>query len=171
MEKESRNKKAMKENKPAVKHAAKETDVRNAGFGIAAPSSSCNDVKCPFHGNLKVKGRTFTGIVVKSLAQKTATVEWERKHYIPKYERYERRWTKLHVHNPPCINAEDGDIVVIMECRPLSKTKHFVIVQRAGKKELKRPEEDIVQKEEKKDIKDAKQMKEKQKEKSKEGEA
>lgn len=116
-------------------------EANNAGYNLIQPASSCNDAKCPFHGDLKVRGRVFTGLVFKSKAQKTATVSWERMHYIPKYERYERRRTKLQAHNTSCINAKDGDIVKLMECRPLSKTKHFVIVEKIGRKELKVIEE------------------------------
>jgi len=56
----------------------------------------------------------------------------ERMQVIPKYERYERRTSKLHAHNPPCIAARAGDRVKIMECRRLSKTKSFVVVQKLG---------------------------------------
>ena len=64
--------------------------------------------------------------------QKTCVVEWARKKYIPKYERYEQRRTKIKVHNPSCIDAKEGDIVKIMECRPISKTKNFVIIEKLG---------------------------------------
>ena len=39
-------------------------------------------------------------------------------------------WIK--VHNPPCINASEGDLVKIYETRPLSKTVHFVVVEVVG---------------------------------------
>ena len=39
-------------------------------------------------------------------------------------------------HNTICINAKEGDIVKIMECRPLSKSKNFVIVEVLGKERL-----------------------------------
>jgi small subunit ribosomal protein S17 len=58
----------------------------------------------------------------------TVIVEWGFHRYIKKYERYERRKSRVAAHNPPCINAKEGDKVVIAECRPLSKTTHFVIV-------------------------------------------
>lgn len=90
----------------------------------------CNDKKCPFHGNVKVRGQSFTGRVISTKMQKTAVVERIYLHYIPKYERYEKRRTKLSVHNPSCVNAHIGDMVRIMECRPLSKTKHFVIIEK-----------------------------------------
>ncbi len=50
-----------------------------------------------------------------------------------KYERYEKKRTKLHVHNPECIDANIGDIVRIAETRPISKTKNFVIIENLGK--------------------------------------
>ena len=65
--------------------------------------------------------------------QKTAIVEWERKQFLSKYERYEKRRSRVKAHSPSCIGAQDGDIVKIMECRPLSKTKNFVIVEILGK--------------------------------------
>ena len=81
----------------------------------------------------KPRGRTFTGIVVSAKSHKTVTVEWGRRRVIPKYERYEKRRTKIRVHNPESINAEEGDVVVIKECRPISKTKHFIIVEKKEK--------------------------------------
>ncbi len=89
----------------------------------------CNDKKCPFHGEVRVRGRKLEGVVVSDKMDKTVTVKIERMHYVPKYERYERRTSKIHAHNPACINAKEGDHVVIMECRRLSKTKSFVVVE------------------------------------------
>lgn len=100
---------------------------------MEAPKQKCSDVKCPFHGNLSVRGRRFTGTVISTKMRKTAVVEFERLNFLKKYERYEKRRTKLKVHNPECINAKDGGIVEVMECRPLSKTKNFVIIREFGK--------------------------------------
>ena len=76
-------------------------------------------------------GRKFTGTVINAKAQKTATVEWYWKKYSPKYERYEQKRTRIKAHNE--LNAEKGDKVIIQECRPISKTKNFVIVKKMGK--------------------------------------
>ncbi|MBN1645052.1 30S ribosomal protein S17 [Candidatus Woesearchaeota archaeon] len=92
----------------------------------------CNDVHCSVHGSLSLRGRTFTGTVISTKMQKTAIVQWEFKRYLPKFERYEKRKSKVKVHNPECLNVKKGDIVEISECRPLSKTKHFVIVKKVG---------------------------------------
>jgi small subunit ribosomal protein S17 len=100
------------------------------GLGIEPPKEKCDDKNCPFHGELSVRGRVFTGMVVSDKMSKTVVVECEHMHKVGKYERYERRTSKLHAHNPPCINARVGDKVKFMECRKLSKTKTFAIVQR-----------------------------------------
>lgn len=92
----------------------------------------CNDPKCPFHGHLKTRGRVMEGVVVSDRMQKTVTVAIERLHYVRKYERYERRTSKIHAHNPPCINAKIGDKVRIAECRRLSKTKAFVVIEKVS---------------------------------------
>ena len=63
---------------------------------------------------------------------KTVIVERNYLHFIPKYERYERRRSRISAHSPPCIDAKRGDKVKIAECRPLSKTKHFVIIERVS---------------------------------------
>lgn len=97
-----------------------------------APQQKCNDVKCPFHGKLTVRGRQLTGTVISTKMRKTAVIEFDRLNFLKKYERYEKRRTKLKVHNPECISAKDGDIVNAKECRPLSKTKNFVIIHNFG---------------------------------------
>jgi ribosomal protein S17 len=63
--------------------------------------------------------------------------------YVPKYERYERRKSRIVVHNPECIRAREGDVVVVAECRPLSKTKSFVVVAKTGEKVLEIKGEDL----------------------------
>ena len=105
------------------------TIVKDIGLQVAGSKEDCNDKHCVFHGNITVRGREFVGLVMKTSAQKTAVVEWERLFYLPKYQRYERRKSRLQVHSPLCINVKIGDKVRIVECRPISKTKNFVIVE------------------------------------------
>lgn len=108
--------------------------VRDIGIPVTPPNEKCNDSKCPFHSGLKLRGRVFTCEVVSAKMQKSAVVKWARPYFLAKYGLYEKRKTKLSVHNPPCINAKEGDTVKIMECRPLSKTVNFVIVEKENKK-------------------------------------
>ena len=103
--------------------------MRDIGINVKAPEKECDDKNCPFHGNLSVRGQIFRGRVVKTY-EKSAVIERELIRYVPKYERYLKKWSKMHAHNPPCIDARPGDIVTIAECRPISKTKSFVIVEK-----------------------------------------
>ncbi|MEK6973903.1 MAG: 30S ribosomal protein S17 [Nanoarchaeota archaeon] len=102
----------------------------NIGLEVSMPKQSCSDKHCPFHSGFKLRGRIFTGKIIKKDTHKTAVVEWPRLFYLPKYERYEKRRSRIKVHNPPCINADINDSVTVMECRPISKTKKFVIVEK-----------------------------------------
>jgi len=105
---------------------------RDIGVGINPPSKVCNDVKCPWHGKLAIRGKVIEGIVKTARMQRTAIVEWNYFRYIPKYERYERRRSKIKVHVPPCLNVKEGDKVMIAETRKLSKTISFVVVGKKG---------------------------------------
>ncbi len=51
-----------------------------------------------------------------------------------KFVRYERRHGHIPSHNPPCIDVKEGDRVKIAECRPISKTVSFVVVEKLGEK-------------------------------------
>jgi len=107
-------------------------ESRNTGLkDVHAPQKAAlEDKHCPFYGNNRLRGNIFVGKVIRAKAQKTATVSWERLYYIPKFERYEKRRSKVQAHNPPSIDAKEGDTVLIAECKPISKTKHFVIVKK-----------------------------------------
>ncbi len=103
--------------------------VKDIGLeNITAPETECNDPHCPFHGSLGVRGQLFDGTVVSAKMDKTVVVQREYMKRNIKFDRYEKRRSKIHAHNPPCINAKEGDKVTIAECRPLSKTKTFVVV-------------------------------------------
>ena len=106
---------------------------KTIGIEAKKPSKECNDEKCPWHGKLPVRGRVFKGEVTSDKAPKSVVVKWYYHRFIPKYERYERRNTSVVAYNPECINAKKGDIVRIAECRPLSKTKSFVVIEKVKK--------------------------------------
>ncbi len=97
---------------------------------IDKPEKDCGDDNCPFHGTISVRGRTFKGTVSNDEMTKTASVEWDRKVFVPKFERYEMRKTVVKAHNPECVDVDEGDKVMIAETRPISKTKSFVIVKK-----------------------------------------
>ncbi|MDH3342923.1 MAG: 30S ribosomal protein S17 [Gammaproteobacteria bacterium] len=72
--------------------------------------------------------RTLTGSVTSDAMDKTVTVMIERRIKHPVYGKYITRSTKLHVHDE---NNEcgKGDVVVIEQCRPISKTKSWNLVE------------------------------------------
>ncbi len=78
---------------------------------------------------LSTRGKQIEGKVVSTKAAKTAVVAWERRRYVKKYERYERRSSKVAAHVPEDISVKEGDMVRIQETRPISKTKHFVVIE------------------------------------------
>src|SRR3989344_4711225 len=98
-------------------------------LGAQAPEKTCTDQKCPFHGQLLVKRELFTGKVVRRDINHSATIEWMRPSYVPKYERYELRRSRMRVHNPACVDAPLGSSVLVARTRPLSKTKNHVIIK------------------------------------------
>lgn len=103
--------------------------MRDIGIDVKLPEKECKDEKCPFHGKLPIRGKIIEGIVVSAKSPKTVVVRRDYLHYVPKYERYEKRRSRIVAYNPECIGAKEGDKVKIAECRPLSKTKKFVVVE------------------------------------------
>ena len=91
----------------------------------------CDDVRCPFHGNLKVRGKIFEGKVTKKFPTRVV-IEFERMVYSRKYERYFKANTKIHAKLPDCIADEINldDLIKVQECRPLSKIIHFVVIKK-----------------------------------------
>lgn len=110
--------------------AADGIPARNIGISVKPPRRGCEDVNCPFHGKLPVRGQILEGIVTDTKMDKTAVIKKERLFFIKKYERYEKRTSRYSAHNPPCLKVKTGDEVKIAECRPLSKTVSFVIIER-----------------------------------------
>ncbi len=101
-----------------------------ASVEMKKPQRTCNDRNCPFHGTLSVRGRVIEGVVVSDKMDKTVIVRRDYLYYIPKYKRYERRHSRIPAHNPPCLDVKVGDRVKIMECRPISKTVSFVVIEK-----------------------------------------
>jgi small subunit ribosomal protein S17 len=101
---------------------------------------TCKDRLCPKHGDkkLKMRGRTFQGEVVRKLPGRV-TIGFERMLKLPKYERYEKRWTKIHARLPDCMKDDVavGDLIEIAETRPISKMIHFVVSKVIKVKEKK----------------------------------
>jgi small subunit ribosomal protein S17 len=101
---------------------------------LKKPKKTCEDRNCPFHGELPIRGRILEGVVVSAKMDKTVIVQRDYLQYVPKYKRYERRRSRIPSHNPPCLNVKEGDRVKIAECRPISKTVSFVVIEKLEEK-------------------------------------
>ena len=97
---------------------------------LKKPKKTCNDINCPFHGTLSIRGRALEGVVVSAKMDKTVIVRRDYLNYVPKFKRYERRHNHIPAHSPPCIKVNVGDRVKVAECRPISKTVSFVVVEK-----------------------------------------
>ena len=90
----------------------------------------CDDPNCPFHGTLPVRGQIIDGVVSTVKMNKTVVVERQYMKYTHKYERYEKRSNRYSAHCPSCLGIKPGDRVRIAECRPISKTVAFVVIEK-----------------------------------------
>ncbi|WOT05139.1 30S ribosomal protein S17 [Shewanella youngdeokensis] len=72
--------------------------------------------------------RTLQGRVLSNKMDKSITVAIERKVKHPLYGKFLKRTTKIHAHDEQN-QCNAGDIVTIRECRPLSKTKSWTLVE------------------------------------------
>ncbi len=75
----------------------------------------------------KTPGKTFEGIVVSTKMKDTIVVKIGRFVQHPKYRKYMKHSTRLKAHDAGNTKKE-GEKVTIIECRPMSKDKHFRVV-------------------------------------------
>merc|ERR1712071_220167 len=73
---------------------------RNVGLGFKTPREAIEvtyiDKKCPFTGDVSIRGRILTGVVLKM--KRTIVIRRDYLHYIKKYNRFEKRHRNMSVH-------------------------------------------------------------------------
>lgn len=74
------------------------------------------------------KARSTSGVVISNKMDKTVTVLVERQEKHPLYKKYIRKSTKLHAHDESN-ECNEGDTVQIEECRPMSKSKSWRVIE------------------------------------------
>jgi len=106
---------------------------RNVGLGFKTPKEAIDgtyvDKKCPFTGNVSIRGRILKGIVVSTKMNRTIIIRRDYLHYIAKYNRYAKRHQNVPAHVSPAFSVKVGDMAVIGQCRPLSKTVKFNVLK------------------------------------------
>ncbi|XP_011412459.2 small ribosomal subunit protein uS17 [Magallana gigas] len=123
-----------KKNLMSVKGQKNTRHFKSVGLGFKTPREAMLgtyiDKKCPFTGNVSIRGRILTGVVQKMKMQRTIVIRRDYLHYVKKYKRFEKRHRNMSVHLSPCFrDVEMGDIVTVGECRPLSKTVRFNVLK------------------------------------------
>merc|ERR1712028_121375 len=106
---------------------------RSIGLGIKIPKEAKDgkfvDKKCPFTGNVSIRGRILKGMVVSAKMKRTIIIRRNFLHYIKKFNRFEKRHHNVAVHCSPCFDVKEGDIATVGQCRPLAKTVRFNVVK------------------------------------------
>merc|ERR1711913_142009 len=107
--------------------------VRKVGLGFKTPKEAIEgtyiDKKCPFTGNVSIRGRVFSGTVHSKKMKNTIVIRRQYLNFITKYQRYEKRHKNLAAHMSPAFRCKEGDTVVVGQCRPLSKTVRFNVLK------------------------------------------
>jgi len=88
-----------------------------------------NENNNPFNGSLSIRGKIFEGIVINAKAKGTVVIERESLIDFTKFKRFGRSKNKIHAHVPSNLDIHEGDYVVAAECRPISKSVSFVVVE------------------------------------------
>ena len=107
--------------------------VKSIGLGFKTPQGAINgsyvDKKCPFTGNVSIRGRILKGVVLSTRMKRTVVVRRDYLHFVRKYRRYEKRHKNTTAHCSPAFqNVKVGDVVTIGQCRPLAKTIRFNVI-------------------------------------------
>ncbi|CAJ1008432.1 putative RibosomalS17 N-terminal/Ribosomal protein S17 [Leishmania naiffi] len=126
--------------RPSRKHVNKSGHIRYAkkiGLGFKTPAKALNgkyiDRKCPFTSNVVIRGRILRGIVHSTKMHRTIIIRRNYLHFIKKYQRYQKRHKSLAVHCSPAFDPKQGDEVVVGQCRPLSKTIRYNVLEVVSK--------------------------------------
>lgn len=115
--------------------------VRNIGIpNVEPPEKECDDILCPFHGSLPVRGRLMEGTVTSTKMHKTISYQQDYLGLVKKYSRFERRRSKKLAHLPSCMSVRVGDHVKVAECRPISKNVASVVIAVTPSEEVAKEE-------------------------------
>merc|ERR1719361_808019 len=116
-----------KKSKRAVRY------FRSIGLGFSTPKEAKEgkyvDKKCPFTGNVSIRGKILKGMCISRKMNRTIIIRRNYLHYIKKFNRFEKRHHNVSVHCSPCFDVKEGDIITAGQCRPVAKTVRFNVVK------------------------------------------
>ena len=107
---------------------------KSIGLGFKTPKEAIEgsyvDKKCPFTGNVSIRGRILKAMVISTKMKRTVVIRRDYLQYVSKYRRFEKRHKNVSVHCSPCfLNVREGDVVTVGQCRPLAKTVRFNVLE------------------------------------------
>ncbi len=105
--------------------------TRNIGLPVNVPNKKLieNEKNNPFNGSLSIRGKLFEGVIINAKANGTVVIQKESPIYFKKFKRFGRSKNQIQAHVPSNLNVQEGDYVIAAECRPISKSVSFVVVE------------------------------------------
>eukprot|EP00994_Dinema_validum_P004588 NODE_2642_length_661_cov_591.952614_g2173_i0.p2 GENE.NODE_2642_length_661_cov_591.952614_g2173_i0~~NODE_2642_length_661_cov_591.952614_g2173_i0.p2 ORF type:complete len:167 (+),score=18.94 NODE_2642_length_661_cov_591.952614_g2173_i0:87-587(+) len=106
---------------------------KNVGLGFKTPKAAIEgtyvDRKCPFTGNVSIRGRILRGVIKSAKMKRSVVCLRNYLKFVPKYQRYEKRHKNITVHMSPCHEYSIGDEAIFGETRSICKTIRFSVLQ------------------------------------------
>ena len=133
------NENTRKKSKKNTNSAGRVRYYKSIGLGFKTPKTAIVgkyiDKKCPFTGNVSIRGRLMRGVVhsTKSIVGRSIVIRRNYLHFSQKYQRYQKRHKNFTVHCSPCFEPKTGDEVIVGQTRPLSKTIRYNVVKHISK--------------------------------------
>ena len=105
--------------------------TKNIGLPVMEPKEKPlkNEKNNPFNGSLTIRGKLFEGIVINAKSKNTIVIQNESPIYFKKFKRFGRSKNKIHAHVPSNFDVQEGDYVIAAECRLISKSVSFVVIE------------------------------------------
>lgn len=86
-------------------------------FACVRAQGTYIDKKCPFTGQVSIRGRILKGIVVSTKMNRTIVIRRDYLRFVKKYRRFEKRHKTLSAHVSPAFRVKEGDVVTVGQCR------------------------------------------------------